>query len=279
MLRSAFHTFSILLLILAMAGCKSLTSPVDVPTVSIPQMRITNVQYARIDTDTLNGGNGLFNDLVTDSITVTVFAFDSTGISGVAGRLSSPDWVFTNQPATVLANFPFSQISDSVWRGTVSFQIFRYEVGTYLLWVQTYNTAGIAAVPVNYSVQISYSKNHPPVIDSVWGVPDTLKIGTGITSGSIHAKVSDPEGWFDLYSVFATVTLPDGTTAPTQLQLFDDGLAAHADDFKADGVFSIPISFDPNATPAPLKGKYVYHFVASDKSGATATDSLTIVVQ
>jgi hypothetical protein len=242
-------------------------------------MRIANVQYGRIDTDTLNGGGGQFSDLVTDSITVTVFAFDSTGISGVAGRLSSPDWVLTNQPATVLANFPFTQISDSVWRGTVSFQIFRFEVGTYLLWMQAYNTTGISTVPINYSIQISYSKNHPPVIDSVWGVPDTLKIGAGIASGSIHAKVTDPEGWFDLYSVLSSVTLPNGTTSTGQLQLFDDGLSSHADDIKADGIFSIPISFDPNATPAPQKGKYVYHFVASDKSGATAADSLTIVVQ
>jgi hypothetical protein len=270
------------------SSCKDLTTPIDSRQYSTPRISFVAPVQDTIDTYKLPGGSGLPSDNVVVRITVSVKASDSLGISGVAGRVLSPTWTLTNQPSKVLQNFSLTDdgqngdavAGDGVFTGQTSFEILRYEIGTYHFQLQAFNVQGTASQSLTIPFYLINSNNHAPHIDSLAAAPDTLKlVDTAISVGALMAKVSDAEGRLDLLSVTAQATKPDGTQANTLVYLFDDGDASHADQVAGDNIYSSGIKLDPHASPPPQKGKYVFHFVATDKSGAVGQDSLIVVVQ
>jgi len=119
-----------------------------------------------------------------------------------------------------------------------------------------------------------------PHFDSIAAVPDTLTlVDTAISVGLLTAHVTDAEGARDILSVTTRATKPDGTEANTVVYLFDDGDPGHADASRGDGWYSSGIKLDPHSNPPPEKGTYVFHFIATDKSGAIGKDSVSVVVQ
>jgi len=222
------------------------------------------------------------------SLTVEVRASDSIGINNVVGTVLSPSWPLTNEASGVLQHFPLNDqgidgdavAGDGVFTGKTNFSIFRYEIGTYHLQLQAINVQGSASPSITIPFYLINSHNHPPHIDSAWAVPDTLVlVDTAISVGVLMAKVTDPESRRDILSVTTRATKPDGTEANTLVYLFDDGDPSHADAVAGDNIYSSGIKLDPHAVPPPQKGNYVFHFVATDKSGAVGQDSLTVVVK
>lgn len=270
------------------SSCKDLTTPIDSRQYSTPLISFVSPVNDTIDTYKLPGGSGLPGDNVIVRLTAMVKASDSLGISGVVGRVLSPSWNLTNESSVVLQNFPMTDdgqngdvtAGDGTYTGQTSFEIFRYEIGTYHLELQANNVQGTASQSLTIPFYLINSNDHAPHFDSLAAVPDTLTlVDTSITVGALMAKVSDKEGSRDILSVTAQATKPDGTLANTLVYLFDDGSPVHADAVAGDSVYSTGIKLDPHSNPPPLKGNYVFHFVATDKSGATGQDSLTVVVR
>jgi hypothetical protein len=272
--------------LLLVSSCKDLTDVIEVPGFSVPSLGVPTFTPTTLDTHTLPGGTGDPTDNVLVTIAIQVKAFDSVGISGVTASVSSPGWTQTNEPSTTLVNLslnddgasPDSKAHDSIYSGTATFEIFRYQVGTYNIQVKAVNTLGTPVTRIA-SVTLTNSANHAPHIDATKATKDTLTLGTVTVVDTLTAKISDVESLRDILSVTTRATKPDGTLAGVTVSLYDDGDGAHADAAKGDGIYSAGIVLDPNAVPPPQKGTYVFKFIATDKSGATATDSTKITVQ
>jgi hypothetical protein len=96
---------------------------------------------------------------------------------------------------------------------------------------------------------------------------------------SFSIKAEDPNGQFDIGSVYYELYRPDGTkvsnsTGLTKFPMFDDGATA-GDKTKGDGIYTVALTFPANQQT----GKWKFVFYAADRNGLVSdpvTSEITV---
>jgi len=269
-----------------LSSCGDLTTVIDTPNFTIPSLISPTISETTIDTKTLPGGTGQPTDNVVVTVTISAKAFDSTGISGVSGSIFSPAWPETQEASSTIANFSLHddgldgdvKAGDSVFTATVSFEIYRYQIGLYRITLIGYNNLNTPSNRATLSLKLFNSGNRPPVLTNALSTQDTLDlIDNQITADTLRVTVADPESSNDILKVETQAKKPNGELANTIVKLYDDGDPEHADEIKGDGIFSTGIKLDPSSNPD--KGEYTFVFTATDKSNAKSTAEVKLVVR
>ncbi len=264
--------FSLLLLTLCILGCQSDdNTPVD-PFHLPPFVKSLTVSPLSINTDTINiGPQRLPTDSLRITVTATVQVSDPEGLSNVKEvtvRVFKPASQDLIRTAQLFDNGtpPDASSDDGTFSGVVQFAIIRSDIGDFKVEVTATNDAGLASNSLSASVSV-LRLNKPPTISDL-AAPDTLSVGASTVLLRLTVRATDPDGQGDIQKVFFNSFRPDGSAATgNPFQMFDDGNASGSgDSVKGDGVYSLTIQLQPNAT----KGTYRFEFQAVDRSGASS---------
>jgi hypothetical protein len=271
--------------VVVFSSCKELHGPIDAPVYTNPRLTILSPIDSTIDLYALPPDSKLSSDNLLVTIPISARVSDSLGIASVVGSISTPIW--PNEPPSVIQNSHFSLrddgqgnddlAGDGIFKGSITIERLRYEVGDYRLSVQATNTVGISTSPSIALIHFKNSGNRPPIFEFVRTEADTLVVpDSGLVVTVLTAKVNDPDNFNDVKEVTEQARKPDGSSA-ILIHLMDDGLAASADAVKGDRIYSTGIKLENS--PGLQRGQYMFIFTATDKSGAVATDSLPIFVK
>ncbi|MBI4428369.1 MAG: hypothetical protein HY562_04555, partial [Ignavibacteriales bacterium] len=236
-----------------------------------PLLTKASLLPSTINTDSVNiGPTRLPEDVL--SLTTAAFATASSPLAP-KGIVKIEYLVKSVQGSSILSSgelfdngFPPDAVKgDSVYSGTVTFQIVRSTIGILSVEFVSEGTAGFRSNSLFLPLEIVRT-NQPPVLSDLIA-PDTVRTSTQ-TSFVITVRALDPDGLADIRSV--TRTTDGGTPRP----LNDNGV--NGDMNPGDGIFTETVSLEP----APPAGEYEFRFQAFDRSNAesnTLTKRITVV--
>jgi len=275
-MKTAFAFAAILATGLLLTACEEQeTTPLD-PGGNAPVLSGGVLLPDTINVDTLSPVNSLYT--VTSVVTIRASDPDKdvrVVVARVLKRNSSgtlletelkDDGVGVDQTA-----------GDSVYSGTVSFDILRADAGRYAVEFLANDQGNRLSNLVGMTLLAS-RRNAAPVLDaSSLIAPDTVTIPTsGFVSIGMSIAVSDSDGIADIRSVY--FLSPDGGNPTFKFPMKDDGGLdpgpASGDLTAGDGVFTILLGVSDSPT---IRGTYRFFFHAEDTPGDTSASVLHLL--
>ncbi len=231
-----------------------------------------SISPSRINTDTINvGPTRLPGDILDLASNAFARVQSSAGVNAIS-RVEY--WVRNHDGSAVLSSgllldngvLPDVASGDSIFSGTMQFQIVRSTIGTLFVEVASEGTGSYHSNSLFLPLEIVRA-NQPPVLSNLLA-PDTILVGAN-PSFLITIRASDPDGLPDIRSVIRT------TPSNLVLPLNDSGV--NGDQQAGDGIYSETVSLDP----PPPAGAYDFTFQAFDRSnvGSNIINKRITVVQ
>ena len=220
------------------------------------------------------------NDPVDTFLVLTAAVQQPEGSEEVASvnySLINPEGttLITDQILSDNGTYPDLSAGDGIFSGLVHLQVFKKDVGNYILQIQATNKEGDQSNLINITLRLQNYSNHNPVLSNL-EMPDTIFVpseGTGIIKLSITA--SDSDGLQDIAKVTVNLSNESGVIVDTY-QLYDDGGTSitnplwgvtSGDSVAGDGIYCLQIPVPSNTIRSGYRD---FTFIAADRSAATS---------
>jgi len=255
----------------AIIGCESNNlAPVDVKGTP-PFVTLVQVGPSAINVDTLTPVNGNYS--VATVVTARISNPDGTGnVARVVAEAIRPS-----------TSSPFKQIdlhddglspdltsNDSIYSGTLPFELTRPQTGRYRVRVSADNSQGLQSNMVEVSF-LALRNNSFPVLDTAsLNAPDTVMRPTsGFILFPISIAANDSDGIADIQEVYLRNL--DSQNPNARVFLRDDGSFSapplSGDAIAGDGVFTVTVQLNSDNTP----GTFRFAYQAADSFGDTSS--------
>ena len=267
-----FGFFMALLLpsLLLTSGCEeSGLGPIDSSGLP-PYVKRANVRPDTVKLRTITPVNGKY----PISADLRMFVEDADGVGDLA--VVEADIYFpasvdivASVPLADNGSGPDSTAKDSVYSGTVRFEVTLAEAGPYRVRFRARDRGGLESNIIDRTLFIDRD-NSPPVISDLTA-PDTLTLPVAPDSLRIlmTVKVTDPDGPADIKEVFFRSL--DSSDPTRKFPLYDNGEPSNGDAVEGDGIYSIIVVLPPDPS---LRKTYRFLFQALDTVGEASNSIL-----